>query len=73
MESFKAEQTVGKIEDLIYTVKDEGLREKLNSELDEFEKRCEDLKNQLHENQSKIWQLILTRDAIVTTIFGYRT
>jgi hypothetical protein len=70
IESFKAEQTVGKIRDLIYKVRDENLKEKLNSELDEFEKRCEDLKNQLHENQSKIWRLILTRDAIVTIIFG---
>lgn len=78
IENFKAEQTVGKIRDLIYNrVKDEGLREKLNSELDEFEKRCEelknqreDLKNQLHENQSKMWRLILIRDAMVTVIFG---
>jgi hypothetical protein len=71
IESFKVKQTVRKIRDLTYNkVKDENLKEKLNSELDEFERRCEDLKNQLHENQSKIWRLILTRDTIVTIIFG---
>jgi hypothetical protein len=70
LETLKAEQTVVKTRDLIYKVKDEKLRERLNNELDEFERQCRDLKNQLYENQNTMWWMILTRDTMVTIIFG---